>query len=187
MVEIKGSVILDTIKAVKFKYGEEVFKKVLDLLDKETKQIFEKKAILVTDWYPLNAFLKFVETTTNLAAGGNKEQLIALSDEILFQQLQGIYKVFIKPDSPTSVIKRVSAIHNTYFRGIEIEAKLMGEGKARIKHIGFGKEHQLISFGIISFYRKALELAGAKNIEIKYITPIEADKGFSELEINWTK
>lgn len=187
MVEIKGSVILDTIKAVKLKYGEEVFERVLDLLDKETKQIFEKKAILVTDWYPLDAFIKFVETTINLAAGGNKEQMIALSEEILFQQLQGIYKVFIKPDSPSSLIKRVSAIHNTYFRGVEIETSLMGEGKARVKHIGFEKKHQLISFGIISFYKKALELAGAKNIEIKYITPIEADKGFSELEITWTK
>lgn len=187
MVEIKGSVILDTIKTVKLKYGEEIFKKIINLLDEEAKQIFEKKTILVTDWYPIETFMKFVETLNNLISGGDKEHIIALSEEILFQQLQGIYKIFIKPDSPEAIIKRVSAIHNTYFRGIGIEATLIGTGKARVKHIGFEKKHSLISLGIISFYKKALAMAGAKNIEIKYITPFEADKGFTELEITWSK
>ncbi|MGQ9534469.1 MAG: hypothetical protein ACUVTF_04445 [bacterium] len=44
-----------------------------------------------------------------------------------------------------------------------------------------------MSFGIISFYKKALEITGAKNVKIKYITPIEGDLGYSELELSWTK
>ncbi|MGQ9664004.1 MAG: hypothetical protein ACUVUH_01560, partial [bacterium] len=110
-----------------------------------------------------------------------------LSEEILLQQLRGIYKVFVKTDSPESVLKRVSAIHSTYFRGVEIETHFIEKEKVRIKHIGFEKRHQLMSFGIISFYKKALEITGAKNVKIKYITPIEGDLGYSELELSWTK
>ncbi|MGQ9534468.1 MAG: hypothetical protein ACUVTF_04440 [bacterium] len=95
MVEIKGLVIFDMIKTFKLKWGEGALKKVLDSLDIETRQIFGKQSIPVNDWFPLDAFIKFVEATINLITGGDKEQVITFSEEILLQQLRGIYKVFV--------------------------------------------------------------------------------------------
>jgi hypothetical protein len=57
---------------------------------------------------------------------------------------------------------------------------------ARIKYIGFEKQHRLIGLSLIGFYKKALEISGAKDIKTMFITSIEQGKGFCELEITWT-
>ena len=61
----------------------------------------------------------------------------------------------------------------------------LGAGKAMVKHTGFKKQHRLIGFAIIGFYRNALEIAGAKAVKAEYATSIEDDKGYSELILSW--
>jgi hypothetical protein len=38
---------------------------------------------------------------------------------------------------------------------------------------------------IVGFYRKALELSGAKDRQVRVTTPISAGKGYCELELTW--
>jgi len=45
--------------------------------------------------------------------------------------------------------------------------------------------HRLIGLSIIGFYRKALEISGAKDVKAEFTTSIEEDKGYCELVLNW--
>ena len=77
-------------------------------------------------------------------------------------------------------------MHQGLFRGVSIKITFDGPDKAIITYTGFEKQHRLVQPSLVGFYRKALEISGAKDIQAKYLTSIEENKGFCELEITWT-
>lgn len=186
MIEVKGTVVSDSVKAVKSRYGEQAYVNIVSLLKGETRSLFEKGPIMPVSWYPLDAFVEFLEMDIKVTAQGNEQELIRRSEVIIEQELKGIYKVFVKLGSPRFVLNRISTVHQTYFRGVAIEVTLSSPGRASLKYTGFERRHRLIGLSIIGFYRKALEISGAKNVSAEFATKIEDDKGYCELLLTWS-
>jgi len=185
MVQIKGSAVKETIEQIKTRVDEETFQKVLGSLDEETRKICGGE-IFSSTWYPLDLFTRFLEIQNRVLAGGNEEMITRGAEAVNERQLRGIYKAFVKVGSPEFVIKRIAAVHATYFQGVSIDVQLQGHGKAIIKYAGFEKQHRIMGLAIVGFFKKALEISGAKDIVIHFSVPIEEDKGYSELSIAWS-
>ena len=185
MIQIKGSVISDAINAVKKRHGDQVYNQIISRIDDDSKQIFNQ-VVFASSWYPLDAFIKFLEADIELTANGNENALIGRSETLFENQLKGIYKVFVKFGSPEFMLNRISIINQRYFKGVSIHPKMEGSHKAIIKYVGFEKKHRLIELNIWGFYKKAMEISGAENIQLKYLTSLAEDKGFCELEITWS-
>jgi len=184
MAEIKGTVLIDSIRAIKARGGEAEFQKIVAKLSPETKPIFEGR-ISQSSWYPLDAFAEFLEVDIRETAAGVREVLITRAERVIEAQLQGIYRVFIKYGSPMFVIKRIAAVHATYYQGIEIQPQKHDANEAVIRYIGLRKRHEIMGYGIIGFFRKALEISGAKNVAVKFTEPISDEKPYAELTITW--
>ena len=185
MVQIKGSSIQEAVQQIKNRAGEAAFQTILGQLDEETRKIFAGD-IFASTWYSLDAFAHFLEVEVKVLADGNEEMVAKGAEAVADRQLRGIYRAFVKLGSPEFVIKRLSAVHATYFNGVAIEVKILGHGKAMIKYIGFQRQHGIMGFTIIGFFRKALEISGAKNVEASFVTPIEEGKGYAELALSWS-
>ncbi len=185
VVQIKGTAVLDTIKAIKERAGTGEFERIVGHLDEETQKVFRGE-IAPSSWYPFDAFARFLEAAVRETAGGNEEELIKRSEAVIERQLRGIYKIFIKLGSPEFVIRRIAAVHSTYFEGVDIIAERKGPNTAAIQYVGFTREHRIIGFVIIGFFRKALEISGAKQIDVRSRVPIEAGEPYCELSLNWT-
>lgn len=67
---------------------------------------------------------------------------------------------------------------------VSVESRLLGHGKAVIKYTGFEKQHRIMGSRLSDF--SALELSGAKDVAVRFTTPIEAGRGYSELSITWS-
>ncbi len=184
MVQIKGSVIQETINQVKRRSGDDSLKKILNLLDDETRKVFEGE-IFASSWYSLDVFTRFLEVEIKLLADGNEEMVTRGSEAVIERQLRGIYKAFVKLGSPEFVIKRIATVHATYFQGVPIEVQSPAYGVATVRYTGFEKQHRIMGFAIIGFFRKALEISGAKGVKIQFATPIDDGKPYSELSISW--
>jgi hypothetical protein len=52
------------------------------------------------------------------------------------------------------VIKRIAAVHATYFQGVPIAVQLQGHGKAVVRYTGFEKQHRIMGFAIMGFLKK---------------------------------
>src|ERR1700681_899776 len=183
MVQIKGSAIKETIDQIKSRAGEAAFQKILGLLDEETRKVCTGE-IFVLNWYSLDLFTRFLEIEIRVLADGNEEMVTRGSEAVIERQLRGIYKAFVKLGSPEFVIKRIAAVHATYFQGVPIDVQLLGPGKAVVKYTGFEKQHRIMGFAIIGFFKKALEISGARDVDLHFSTPIEEGKGYSELSIS---
>lgn len=184
MPQITGISLLDTIKSVKARSGEEGLAKILARVDRETQLMF-KGPIDSGKWYSLDAFVDFLETDIRETAGGNREVLIERSKAVIASQLHGINAIFVKMGSPKFVINRISAIHESYFQGIQIIPEIEDGPRATIKYLGFAKHHQIMEYAIIGFYVKALEVCGAKEISTKFTISMAEGAPYSELQITW--
>ncbi|HUI30218.1 MAG TPA: hypothetical protein VLX91_08365 [Candidatus Acidoferrales bacterium] len=184
MIEIKGSVIRDSIESIKKRNGEDVYDNIVGRLNDETKKVFEN-IVLSSSWYRLDDFVRFLEQDLLQTANGHENELIKRSETLIEKQLKGLYKFFIKLGSPEFVLNRSSMVFETYFRGISVNVK-MGNNRATLTFTGFEKQHRLMGFSIIGFYTKALEMSGAKDVNMRYVTLIESNKGYCEFELTWT-
>jgi hypothetical protein len=184
VVQIKGSAIKETINQIKSRSGEEAFQKILGLLDQETRTIFQNEVFSST-WYPLDLFTRFLEVEIRVLADGKEEMVTRGSEAVIERQLRGIYKAFVKLGSPEFVTKRIAAVHATCFQGVPIEVQLQGHAKAVVRYAGFEKQHRIMGFATMGFFKKALEISGAKDVVLCFTVPIEEGKAFSELSISW--
>ena len=184
MVQIKGSAIKETINQIKARNGEDALQKIFDLLDEETLTVCQGE-IYSSSWYPLAIFTRFLEVEIKVLADGREEMITRGSEVVIEKQLRGIYKAFVKLGSPEFVMKRIAAVHATYFQGVPIEVNLQGPGKAVVRYTGFEKQHRIMGFAIIGFFKKALEISGAKDVVLRFTVPIEEGKEFAELSIAW--
>jgi hypothetical protein len=183
MVQIKGTAVLDTIRVVKGREGEQRFKAILALLDDETKPIFEGE-IFDASWYPLNGFVAFLAASLRLT-GDDEKVLIRRSEAVVERQLRGVYRVFVRLRSPESILKRMGIVHQTYFTGVGIRVEIPEQGRANIRFSGFEAQHRLLEYVIIGFYRKALELCGAKLVAAEFTVPMAAAAKYCELSVTW--
>jgi hypothetical protein len=184
MAEIKGTVLIDSIKAIKARGGEAEFQKIVNQLSEGSRRVFEGR-ISPSSWYPLDAFAEFLEVDIRETAGGVREILITRAEKVIEAQLKGIYRVFVKYGSPMFVVQRIAAVHATYYNGIDILPEARDSHGAIIRYVGLRKRHEIMGYGIIGFFRKALEISGAKDISVKFTVPISDDKEYAELAISW--
>ena len=185
MVQIKGSIVLDTVRAVKTRASEEEYAKILSLLNKDTRKIFEGE-IFSSTWYPLDDFMGFQKAFVHVLFGGREEILIRGAELLFEKQLEGMYKAFIKQGSPEFLLKRLAAVHETYYKGVSAKVEMDSACKATIRYTGFEKQHHLAEYGIIGFFRKALEISGAKNVAAEFTNKISAGTGIADLSLTWS-
>jgi hypothetical protein len=145
MPQISGSVLLDTIKAVKTRQGDQEFAKILAHLHGEAKLIFNAP-IESWRWYPVDAFVSFLETDIRETADGDRRVLIERSKKVIESQLHGIYKFLVRIGSPKFVINRIATIHASYFQGVQIIPEIEDGPRATIKYIGFEKHHDIMEY-----------------------------------------
>lgn len=184
MVKIKGTTVLDTIRAVREREGEQGLDQVLGQLAGETQRLFRGE-ILPSAWYPLDAFTEFLDADLRQTARGNEQVLAGRAAAVVEEQLRGTYRAFARSPTPQAMIKRLSAIHETYFQGVTIAFECTEPGRARVEYIGFAEQHRLMTHVLIGFYRKTLEVCGAKQIGVDLHRSGPSTRQHWELSLTW--
>jgi len=184
-VQIKGTVLIDAIQSLKQRRGQQVFEHVVASLEQPFRALLSD-VVYPMAWYPLEGLTAFV--AAGLCLSGEPEgQLVQRAEAVVEQQLRGIYRIFIKLGSPEFVIKRLSAVHRTYFAGVLVEVVKLRPGYAQVRYTGFGPEHRLVEYMLLGFYRKALTISGARDLEVTVTVPLTDELPHCELTLTWRK
>jgi|SRR5215472_2414329 len=184
MLHIKGTAVLGTMEAIQRRAGKEELARILAHLDEETKMVLQG-TISPSSWYSCDAFARFLEADIQETAGGNEQELIKRSEAVIERQLRGIYRMFVRLGSPEFVIRRIAAVHSTYFDGVQIIPEMHGSNSATLQYVGFSKNHRILEFVIIGFFKKALEISGAKKVDARFSVPMDNGERFCELGLHW--
>lgn len=184
MVDIKGTIVNGSIRAIKARDGEDVYNNIISRLDHQTRQLFGAP-ISDAEWYPLDLYLKFLQEDINVTANGDENVLGPRAGALNEKYIKEVFGSFVKYEPPEFFIRHHSILHHAYFRGVSMKMNFSELNKAVITYTGFEKQHKLIAPSIIGYYKKVLEVSGTEGVNARYLTSIEEDKGYCELEITW--
>jgi hypothetical protein len=180
---VKGTVLLDALAVLHERLGVEAYLRLLTALDPAARQVLAGGA-LPGEWYSLEVLTGLMRTSMELNEAG-EGQVMADAEELVTRHLRGVYAFFVRLGSPEWLIKRIAALHARYFRNLKISPTFEGAQRARIRYEGLAPKHRILALGIVGFYRKALELSGARSREVRITVPIEAGTDCLELALSW--
>jgi hypothetical protein len=181
---VKGRALLDTLGMLRERLGEEALQRAIDTLGPEVRQVLRGK-VLASDWFPLDLMTGLVAAAVAPLQDGRDELVRSRAEEVIARHLGGVYQLFIRLGSPEWLITRIASVHETYFRNVEIVPSFRGDRHATVRYVGFCPRHRIMEPIIVGFYRKALELSGAAEREVRIATSIAAGQGHFELELSW--
>jgi hypothetical protein len=183
-VLIKGSVVRDTMGYILKKQGEAGLERAINMLDADSQDTFHSP-ITTADWVSLDAYAALLEVVVREFEGRNEANLTQRAERVFDKQLKGVYRMFVRLGSPEWIIKRISAVHATYFKGVEMHIASTEDHRIVIRYTGFTKKHRLLEYNIQGFYRKALEISGAKDVTTRFTVPMAQEAAYSELTVSW--
>ena len=183
-VKVKGRTLSDSLDGMRARQGDAAVAALIATLDPAVRDAL-RGAIIVSDWYPLEVLTTLLEADVKMHDRGNASVLVARTEAVVDRQLRGVYRIFIRLGSPEWVVKRIAAIHENYFDGVRIEPQLLEGNRAVIRYTGFEPRHAIVQHAIVGFYRKALEISGAKHVETQFTVAIGAGDRPAELQVSW--
>jgi hypothetical protein len=182
MVEIKGSTVREAVAAYRAHRRDEC-QQVLAALDPKTRALIED--VQPNEWLPLEAFVRYLQAQVDVTGEDARTLHTRRAELVVERQLHGIYKVFAKLASPQALISRLTALNSTYWRGVEVERRLEGKTRAVLRYSGFEAGHRLMEPILVGFFRKALEVNGARDVKAEFTVPI-GGPGPAELVVTWS-
>ncbi len=180
---VKGTVLLDTLAVLRERFGDDAHRRLLAAVDPASRQVLGGGA-LPNDWYPLDVLTTLMAKSLELNEAGDERRVVANAEAVVARHLRGVYAIFVRLGSPEWIIKRIATVHATYFRNVEIAHAFEGAKRARVRYRGFAPRHRILELALVGFYRKALELSGAKDRDVRVTVSIAAGDG-CEVELSW--
>lgn len=184
MVTIKGVNLSSTLNYNKEMFGEELQNKLIAQLSSEDQQVLTK-AILDAEWYPLDVFVRYLNVMTKDILKGSGESLQKGTEAVIEMQFKGIYKALLMLGSPEAFVERINTITGRYYQGINIKTEMLDKKKVKATYEGFEKSHRLYEYTILGWWKKAMEMLGAKNVKVELLTSLADGKGHFELTASW--
>ena len=185
-MEIKGTALAAIRDFVKSNHIDR-YEEWLDSLPDTAKE-FYSGVIDATKWYPLQEggvipTMKIGE----LFFDGDMEKCAWVAGRFSAEKaLTGIYKIFVKAASPGYLIERASRIFTTYYQPCEMEVTEKGTGHAYMVIRKMEMSHEVIEYRIAGWVQKALEISGAKDVEVKFPKSKARGDSTTEIDINWS-
>jgi hypothetical protein len=87
MLHIKGTAVLDTLKAIEARAGKAELDKIVSQLDPKTREVFQG-SISPSSWYSCDAFSRFLEADTRETAGGDEQELVKRAEAVIEKTAQ---------------------------------------------------------------------------------------------------
>lgn len=187
MAEIKGSTLQIGKKTFLRIHGEEMFEKVMALLDEQDRAVFTGP-IWSNSWYPLDVYVHWSKTILSAIYNNDEEanlkQLVYPSVE---DQFNLVYRAFLFLGSPETVVRQMKRITGVYFRGVTVESEMIAPNSARLRFTGFRQQDRIIEMSIRGWWDKMLEAMRVKDPRFEVVTSVGEGKGYGEYVVSWEK
>jgi len=184
MIFIRGIAIAHDAEMILKRFGKQNYIRLAQMLDVDDRKMFLSK-IIAADLYPLDSYVRFIEAGIQLFYNGDKTAVLRNTEEIIDRQIKGVFRWFIQFGSPTYISNEIVKITKAYFEGVTVDTIINGNGRFVGQIRGFQKRHEIMQYAIIGFFRKALTISGAKNVQAKFTVPFSDNKEYSEIVVTW--
>ncbi len=160
--------------------------KILNALSEQDRKVFSG-VILSSEFYPLDAYVHWLELEVKLLYNGDESVPVRQNLEATEKVFKGIYRVFLYLGSPERVLERLGGINSQIFQGLTVKASKIEKGKVLLTYTGFEKQHKIFEILVRGFWLTVVKLMGAKDYKFQPQISISDGKDHCEYMLTWTK
>lgn len=162
--KIKGSILKSRLEFVRNEFGDDGLKKIMDGLPEEDQKILGR--LVAVAWVDFEVGERLDDAIVKALGGGSTRFFERLGEASAEVNLGTLHSAFLAPGDPGAFLAKAPQIYRLYYDVGWREYEAVGE------HEGFLITHEAETFSkpdcltVVGWYRKALELCGAKNVRI---------------------
>jgi len=185
-MEVKGTAIKWIPKYIKKKFGKKGFEQWLDAISAEAYTIYSIP-VADDDWFSLKT--AFVEPMANIAQLFYSWDLQKAAWEIGRHSaditLKGVVKMFVKMNSVDYFVAKMTELLPTYYKPCAMEVVERTEGTAVVRITEFPGMDKAPEFRLAGWGERALEITGAKDVNVDITRAISNRDPYTEFKITW--
>ncbi len=185
-VMAKGVTFLYAKKFILENYGEDVWNRILASLSQDAVKVW-RDTPLVASLYPFRSF-KMMTTALAKEIGAVKEAETArIYEYIAENSLSKVYQIFFHMTNPSFVLKNYPKLWSRFFDSGKVEVPSAEKGSAVIKFTLPDIFLDWISPACLGFSKKAVEMAGGRNLLMQQISKtVSPDRAWEIVfELKW--
>ncbi|MGD8438965.1 MAG: TIGR02265 family protein [Holophagae bacterium] len=162
--KVKGSVLKSRLEFVRSEFGDEGLSTLLGSLSDDDRKVLER--LVAVTWVDFDVGKRLDEAIVAQLGGGSTRFFERLGEASAEVNLSTLHNAFIAPGDPQAFLAKAPQIYRLYYDVGWREYEATGERE------GVLTTHEAETFSktdcltVIGWYRKALELCGARNVRI---------------------
>lgn len=164
--QIPGSVLLARRTFVQQHFGDAAWERVLAALNEEDRRLFSGFRLLPVGWYPFATGDRVDKAIVDVLGGGNERVFEDLGAGSAQANLSGGHRYYLTPGNPQAFMKKVGAIYDLYYDSGRREYEQTGPTSGVMTTYDAEVFSRPDCLTVIGWYRKALEMCGAREVQI---------------------
>ena len=160
---MKGTAVQSSLRYVQERFGEDALARVVEALPEEDRAAFGP-SFLASAWYPMSAFLRFMQE----------------AERQLGDQEPDVFKV----GSPEFIVSRGARVFSSYYDTGELRVVESSSGRAVVELHSFDGAPQFCE-RMLGWMQRTLELSGARNLRSSHTTCVHRGDAICRFEGSW--
>ena len=162
--KVKGSILKSRLAFVREQAGEEALRKVITSLPAEDQRALN--SIVPVAWLPFELGKRLDDAIVQVVGGGSLSYFERLGEASAEKNLGTVHAAFLAPGDPHAFLAKAPQIYRMYYQVGRREYEKVGEREALLTTYDAETFSKPDCLTVIGWYKKALEMCGAKNPRI---------------------
>lgn len=164
MQQVKGAVLKSRLGFIEDHFGADGVTRVLASLSEEDQKALGM--ILTVRWYPFELGKRLDNAIVQVLGGGRQEFFERLGEASADKNLTTLHHGFMTEGKPHAFLAKAPAIYALYYETGRREYKQTGETQGILTTFDAETFSTADCLTVIGWYRRALQMCGAKNVEV---------------------
>ncbi len=162
--KVKASVLKSRLAFVETRFGSEGLDKVLKSLDEEDRKALA--GMVPVAWLDFGVGKRLDDAIVRVLGGGRTEIFERLGEASADSNLTTAHAAFIAPGDPQAFLAKAPQIYRMYYQTGRREYEALGENEGVLTTYDAETFSKPDCLTVIGWYRRALEMCGAKTVRI---------------------
>ena len=162
--KIKGSILKSRLEFVRQEFGDDGLVKIMDSLPEEDSKILGR--LVAVAWVDFEVGKRLDDAIVKVFGGGSTRFFERLGEASAEVNLTTLHSAFLAPGDPEAFLAKAPQIYRLYYNVGWREYESTGEREGVLTTHDAETYSKPDCLTVVGWYRKALELCGAKNVRI---------------------
>jgi uncharacterized protein (TIGR02265 family) len=162
--KVKGSVLKSRLAYVEKEFGPEGLGRVMSSLDDEDQKAL--RGMIPVAWLDFEIGKRLDDAIVRVLGGGRSEVFERLGAASADANLTTVHAAFLAPGNPQAFLAKAPQIYRMYYQTGRREYEQTGEDEGVLTTFEAETYSKADCLTVIGWYKRALELCGAKNPRI---------------------